>query len=144
MEELIETQRRVAVGSETVTVYEVKWKDYVRLIRELVAHLIPLYDPKNGSLKLSEAAIVGALQNAEGLVSWFVAASVKKEEKWVDELPASQLLPLLNVVVKVHLSEELVSQGKALAEQMRGAFGLSGPSPAPSTTSSSTATASKT
>lgn len=139
----------VRIRGESVEVRELTWKDHLRLIKELTATVLELLQKAQTggggtefSLKADE--IVEALVKQEDLAAWVMARSTGKPKEWIDELSAGAAMDILLAAAKLNLTPEVLASGKALAEHMRGVFGLKSLSLEPSTALSSKATASKT
>lgn len=137
----------VRIRGESVEIRELTWKDHLRLIKELTSTVVDLLQKAQGSgteFSLKADEIVGALVKQEDLAAWVMSRSTGRPKEWIDELSAGAAMEILLAAAKLNLTPEVLTTGKALAEHMRGVFGLKSLSLEPSTALSSKATASKT
>lgn len=93
-----------------------------------------------GTLVLDKEKIIQAIGEQEELIQWVLEKSTGKDAKFVAELKASEVLPLIMAVVDLNLSEEVLGAGKTLAAKMGGIFGLKTQSLKPSIISSAKTT----
>ena len=134
----------VQIRGESITVKELVWKDYLRAMKDMTGAILSIL-AKDGTIVLNREKIIEAITAQEELVSWVLQRSTGKDAKWVDSLSAREFLPLLEAVVDLNLSEEVVGQGKRVAGRLGQVLALKKISLAPSTTSSGpAATPSKT
>lgn len=111
----------------TVGVRELKWKSYMRAIKSLTEAVIKYIEASEGGKKLDPRGLVEAIAAQEGLASWVVAESTGRPEEWVAELTGREMMAILEAVVELNLSEEVVGRGKALAARMRAVFASTRP-----------------
>lgn len=138
----------VKVRGESVEVRELTWKDHMRLLKELTTTVMDLLQKAQaggqGEFSLKAEEIVEALVKQEDLATWVISRCTGRPAEWVNELSALAAMEILLAAAQLNLSPEFFRVGKALAEHMRGVFGLKSLSLEPSTASLSKDTASKT
>lgn len=128
-----------------VDVRELKWRDYLRAIKELTDNVLTFAaavkssgDPKKkpepegtkvvdlanvGALILDKDKLIDAVTRSESLAGWVLAASTGKDEAWVNDLSGRETMAILKAVVELNLSKEILGTGKELVGHMRGVFG---------------------
>lgn len=147
-EDVLNAVRLVKVRGEQVEVRELTWKDYVRAVKQMTGTILGLIGDGGkismDAIVLNREKLTEAIGAQEDLVAWVLAKSTSRDQAWVDSLSAREVLPLLDAVIELNLSPEVIEQGKKLAGQMGEAFGLKKASVAPATISSAPATASVT
>lgn len=134
-------------GDRTIEVKELAWKDYLRAIKQMTESLLKLIanqknKPANaleiasaeGSLIIDRDKLVQAIGEQEDLVAWVLQKSTGQSQEWVDQLSAADALAILDAVVSLNFTEEVIAAGKALAGRMGGVFALKTNSQKPATT----------
>lgn len=129
----------VQVRGSAVQVQELNWKDYLRAVRELTDTVMKFMG-KEGEIKWEREPLVAAIQSNESLLSWVLEKSTGLKKDDLEKLKAREVIPLIEAVIDLNLSEDVVGPGKALAARMGEAFGLKRTSPEPAITSSVPAT----
>jgi hypothetical protein len=130
----------VKIRGETVEVRELTWKDYLRAIKEATGSVLKLMSESGATLELSKDKVVEVIGAQEELVSWVLEKSTGKDQAYISNLTALEMVRLLNAVVDLNLNEELVGAGKGLAGRMANVIGWKTASLRPLTTSSAPAT----
>lgn len=134
-------------GGRTIEVKELTWKDYIRAIKQMTDSLLKLIanqknKPANaleiasaeGSLVIDRDKLIQAIGDQEDLVGWVIQKSTGEAQEWVDQLSAAEALAILDAVVGLNFTEEVIASGKALAGRMGGVFALKTSSQKPATT----------
>lgn len=130
------------IQGASVDVKELRWRDYLRAIKELTTSILTLLDTaKPGTkgddqedgfafdvgggkvLKIGKDRLLQAIASNEELVLWVLQSSTGKGPEWVEACSGREVLALLAAVIELNLSKEVVGSGKALADHMRGVFG---------------------
>lgn len=132
------------IQGASVDVKELRWRDYLRAIKELTTSILALLaEPKPAGkgqepeseegfsfdlgggkvMKVGKERLLQAIATNEELVLWVLQASTGKDAQWVEACSGREVLALLAAVVELNLSREVVGSGKALADHMRGVFG---------------------
>lgn len=144
MSDVLNPVRSVTIRGTVVEVTELKWKDYTRAVKELSASLLKLVGPNGQTINLDRELIIETITAQEELLTWVLQKATGQSQSWVDDLTAKEAIALVQVVVDLNLSLEVISGGKALAGQMGKVFGLKNKLPGPWTTSSAPATPTQT
>jgi len=136
------------IKGETVDVKELTWKEYLRAMKELASSMLRFLEAGKTELTLAVVLdpkkIIEAIGEQEAMVEWILAASTNRKVEWIRTLSGREILALLEAVVQLNLSDEVVSSGKALAGRMRVIFGSTKSLPGQPITSSAPATHFKT
>lgn len=140
MSDVLNPVRSVTIRGTIVEVSELKWKDYTKAIKELSASLLKLVGADSRTINIDRDLIVDVITEQEHLLTWVLIKTTGKPQEWIDDLTGKEALSLVQVVVDLNLSPEVISGGKALAGQMGKVFGLKNKLPGPLTTSSVPAT----
>lgn len=133
----------VKIRGELVEVRELTWKDYLRAVKESAGALMKLITPDGKAVQFNKDTIIEVLTSQEDVAGWVLEKSTGKDAKFIAGLSAREIIPLLQAVVDLNLSEEVVGPGKILAGRMVDLLGLKTLSQGPPTTSSPPATATK-
>jgi hypothetical protein len=133
--DILDPRKRVRIKGEELEIRGLTWKDHIRAVKELTATIMELLaQNKDGNAtQLDAETIVSAITKQESLATWMITRSTGKDGAWVDSLRAAEALTILNAIVELNLTEEIIGLGKGLAERMSGVFGLSKASLARST-----------
>jgi len=108
---------KLRAQEELVDVHELTWKDYLRAVSMLAKSVSTLLTP-DGKVSQDPSAIVSAIVEQEALASFVISRATKKDEKWVEKLSMADMLVILQIVVEMNLTEEIIGSGKALAARM--------------------------
>ena len=137
--------RTISVRGKTVEVRELTWRDSMRAVKELTGWVMKLLGGQKGkltadSVTLDKDSIVEALTTQEDLVAWAMEKSTNLSADEVSSLTLGEAIPIVQAMVDLNLSEEVLGPGKALAGRLGQVFGLKIALPKPQTTSSPTDT----
>lgn len=136
--------RTVNLDNKVVEVRELRWRDYLYVIKGITGTVLELVGPGGTTFVLDKGRIVEAIGNQEALVGWVLARSTGLTPDEVENLTAREVMPLLEAVVELNLNDEVIALGKRVAGRMADVFALKTLSPGQSISSSGPATPSKT
>lgn len=128
------------VKGKTIEIRELTWRDSMRAVKELTGSIMKLVGGKQGklttdSLSLDKDSIVEALSAQEDLVAWAIEKSTDLSPSEISALTLSEAIPIIQAMVDLNLSDEVIGPGKTLAGRLGQVFGLKIALPKPQTTS---------
>lgn len=126
----------VRVRGEAIDVRELKWRDALRLVKDITNSLTELLAKRNagGQFELAAEDIIAAITKTEDVAAWSIQASTGKPSEWVNELSTKEAMQVIDAIVQLNLSPDVVGSGKELAGHLSAVFGSIPKSLASSTT----------
>lgn len=137
--EILNPNREVKIGDETIIVKEMRWGDGIAFLKKLAGNISALLivDEKGGyGLDLGSGKLADIIVNSGDLSSDLIEKTTGKDVAWFNGLSMSEALTVLNVALELNLSSQIAKKASALGNHIQAALaGAKGAASAKSTTS---------
>lgn len=137
----------VPIRGHSVEVRELRWRDYLKVIKDMTSAAFELFGSAGGKVaidefSLSKEKLISVIAQQEELLAWTIdkATNLKEFKIEVADLSGTEALTILNKIVEMNIRPELVELGKSLAGRMGELFQVKNPSSEQLTASSRPAT----
>ncbi len=127
--------RELKIGNETVTVSELKWADALGFLKQLSGHMAA-FVTADGKLKIDVAELGKVVASSEDLAVSLIAKATGHDADWVNNLPLSVVLDLVDVALELNLSDDLLAKAKKIGGRFKAAAPPGQPLARPTITSS--------
>ena len=113
----VETVR--LLGGRTVEVRELTWKQLLHALKQLAQRALTFVAQDGKTISIEASKIVEALSEQEELAVWIVEKSTGLTADELALLGVRDFLAIVEAVVRINLSEEVVCLGKRIAGSVR-------------------------
>lgn len=114
----------VQLRGDRITVKELTWKAYISAVKQLTGTILQFVGSDGNTITLTKDTLLNAISEQEGLIETLVHESTGKETDWIRGLSGREMLSILEKVIELNLTEEVVGMGKKLAGRLTTAMGL--------------------
>lgn len=105
-----------------IEVKELRWKDYIWAIKELTGNILGLVGEGKDVSSINKEKIIEVVSEQEQLVAVLIKKSTSLSEAEISELFARDVLLILEAMVQLNFSEEVVGTAKKLGTRMGEVF----------------------
>jgi hypothetical protein len=126
--ETLNPVRDVRLGTETIQVKELCWREALEFLQRLATSVACVLNEQGKFVPTAQAfeqLVVGSAELTELLLT----RATGRDRDWLAQRSVAEVFALLDVALELNLSEDLITRGKRLAERVRGAFGSSNSAP---------------
>lgn len=103
----------IEIGGNSVEFRELRAVEGIEFLKRLSKHASTLRQVDGGSLRVDIASLV---VGAEDVSRYLVLKSAQKDDKWLEEISASEFLDALQVAIELNITESLVKKALGVAE----------------------------
>lgn len=111
-------------------VREMAFPDFINVVQKFVANLGPLIN-QDGKITLDLEKLVPIIASQHALAAWAMSKATNLAPEKIATLGTRDTLAILNSVVELNVSKEVIDLGKKFAGDLGEAFGLQKTPPAP-------------
>jgi hypothetical protein len=105
--------QRVVVREETIQVRELTAKEIAYILQKFTDTATSLINA-DGDLIVDREKIVKAVIANTDLAFWIMERACTRDTKWVESLVPREMFPLIEAILDLNLSEEVMAGGKKL------------------------------
>jgi hypothetical protein len=143
MSDVLNPIRRPRIAGAEIEVRELRWRDTSYAVQQLTDAIAGMIDIQGTAFNLiiDRQKLLDAIIKNESLLAFVLEKATGRDADWVTNLSTRDMLLLLDAVLDVNLSEEVLNAGKKVAERLKKLFGSMKPSPGSPIGSSTAVTA---
>lgn len=134
--EILHPVRNVTVNGSPVEVRELQWgsaREFVKMLSGHAGQLLRTGD--KGAITFSFESLPQLIAATDELSSYLICKATGKDAAWLESLPTSKALELLETALALTLNDELIKRGNGITERLAATFGTKKTTATPSANS---------